>query len=70
MLGLIFSVSARLLRGRRHPRSGKTSATQKLMKKDGRLKKFYLIYWKGYPNECDHTWEPPENLRAVKDMIY
>lgn len=40
------------------------------MKKDGKLKTFYLIYWKGYPNECDHTWEPPENLKAVKDMIY
>lgn len=40
------------------------------MKKDGKLKNYYLIYWKGYPNECDHTWEPPENLRAVKDMIY
>lgn len=43
---------------------------QKVMKKDGRLKNFYLIYWKGYPDESTHTWEPTENLRAVKDMIY
>jgi hypothetical protein len=43
---------------------------QKVMKKDGKLKNFYLIHWRGYPNESDHTWEPRENLQAVRNMIY
>ena len=29
----------------------------------------YLIQWKNYPRVEDRTWEPPEHLEEIKDML-
>ena len=31
-------------------------------------KPYYLIKWKGYPNE-ENTWEPTENLRGCSQLL-
>jgi hypothetical protein len=36
-------------------------------KKQGK-KTFYLVKWEGFP-ESEATWEPPINLRNVKNII-
>lgn len=35
--------------------------------KGGRVE--YLVKWKGWDSPKDNTWEPPENLTNVKELI-
>jgi hypothetical protein len=30
---------------------------------------FFLVHWKGYDRQTDHTWEPIENLYGCLDLI-